>query len=135
MVSVLEIPSFSAHLSMRSFSSLVSRILSFSFLDSPYGWPASSWGHMFTSLDFCPCIIHFKLWAYKSQEVFSNNASDGNQIFPGLLSALSVYCQDFISGFLISLKCINGVFICFSGKCQRFSILSFESSGNQNLLQ
>ena len=40
---------------------------------------------------------------------------DCNQIFPGLFSALSVYGQNSVSGFLVSLKRIDGVLICFSG--------------------
>lgn len=50
-----------------------------------------------------------------SSQAFFLSILNCNQIFPGLFSALSVYGQNSVSGFLVSLKRIDGVLICFSG--------------------
>ncbi len=62
-------------------------------------------------------------------------SSNCNQIFPCVLSACSIYHQYSISGLLVLGQCVDRIFICFSRKCQGFSIFSLKSSGNQNLLQ
>lgn len=50
-----------------------------------------------------------------SSQAFFLSILNCNQIFPCLFSALSVYGQNSVSGFLVSLKRIDGVLICFSG--------------------
>ena len=62
-------------------------------------------------------------------------SSNCNQIFPCVLSACSIYHQYSISGLLVLGQCVDRIFICFSRKCQGFSIFSLKSSGNQDLLQ
>lgn len=50
-----------------------------------------------------------------SSQAFFLSILNCNQIFPGLFSTFSVYGQNSVSGFLVSLKRIDGVLICFSG--------------------